>query len=218
MQDQAPRIIGAHLALHTNLLTRASTIAREHKWQDLRVRPLVHARGNHPKGHGSRAPATASLWRAMEEVNTQVRFRVSVSHSYITTVLGVLPHGKRLVSDPWWNAGLWRRQNGLTWAISNWSYLAYLWSQDNSYFSSSCHYHLEIIIQSIKPTAKRLSYIIHDSFISRDPHMLTTRNPHLSANGSFETCYRVPEEDKSRNSGRWWQKEKQSRCAGLVQV
>ena len=35
------------------------------------------------------------------------------------------------------------------------------------------HHHLEIINQSIKPTVERLSYILHDSSISRDPHLLT---------------------------------------------
>ena len=35
------------------------------------------------------------------------------------------------------------------------------------------YHHLEIINQSIKPTVERLSYILHDSFISRDPHLLT---------------------------------------------
>ena len=29
------------------------------------------------------------------------------------------------------------------------------------------------INQSIKPTVERLSYIVHDSFLSRDPHLLT---------------------------------------------
>ena len=35
------------------------------------------------------------------------------------------------------------------------------------------YHHLEIISQSIKPTVERLSYIFHDSSISRDPHLLT---------------------------------------------
>ncbi len=35
------------------------------------------------------------------------------------------------------------------------------------------HHHLEIISQSIKPTVERLSYILHDSSISRGPHLLT---------------------------------------------
>ena len=39
------------------------------------------------------------------------------------------------------------------------------------------HHHLEIISQSIKPIIKRLSYILHDSFISCDPHLLTIYEP-----------------------------------------
>ena len=35
------------------------------------------------------------------------------------------------------------------------------------------YHHLEIITQSIKSTVERLSYIFHDSSISRDPHLLT---------------------------------------------
>ncbi len=35
------------------------------------------------------------------------------------------------------------------------------------------YHHLEIIIQSIKPTVERLSYILHGSSISRDPQLLT---------------------------------------------
>ena len=41
---------------------------------------------------------------------------------------------------------------------------------------SSCfyyHHHLELNNQSIKPTVERLSYILHDSSISRDHHLLT---------------------------------------------
>ena len=42
--------------------------------------------------------------------------------------------------------------------------------------SYSCHHHhLEINSQSIKPTVERLSYILHESSISRDPHLLTPR-------------------------------------------
>ena len=44
--------------------------------------------------------------------------------------------------------------------------------------SYSCHHHhLEINSQSIKPTVERLSYILHDSSISRDPHLLTGYEP-----------------------------------------
>ena len=39
--------------------------------------------------------------------------------------------------------------------------------------TSHHHHHLEIISQSIKPTVERLSYFLHDSSISRDPHLLT---------------------------------------------
>lgn len=35
------------------------------------------------------------------------------------------------------------------------------------------HHRLDIISQSSKSTVKRLSYILHDSSISRDPHLLT---------------------------------------------
>ena len=35
------------------------------------------------------------------------------------------------------------------------------------------YHHLELNSQSIKPTVERLSYIFHDSSISRDPHLLT---------------------------------------------
>ena len=34
------------------------------------------------------------------------------------------------------------------------------------------HHHLELNSQTIKPTVTRLSYILHDSSISRDPHLL----------------------------------------------
>ena len=35
------------------------------------------------------------------------------------------------------------------------------------------YHHLELNSQSIKPTFEQLSYIFHDSSISRDPHLLT---------------------------------------------
>ena len=35
------------------------------------------------------------------------------------------------------------------------------------------YHHLELNSQSIKPTVERLSYIFHDSSISRDPHLST---------------------------------------------
>ena len=78
-----------------------------------------------------------------------------------------------------WNAGLWRRHDRS--ACLHWRSVheaiphSYLWGKADSHFSYSCHYHhLEIISQSIKPTVERLSYILHDSSISRDPHLLTS--------------------------------------------
>ena len=35
------------------------------------------------------------------------------------------------------------------------------------------HHQLETINQSIKPTVERLSYILHDSSIGRDPYLVT---------------------------------------------
>ncbi len=46
--------------------------------------------------------------------------------------------------------------------------IAYLWG------TSSVYHHLQIISQSIKPTVERLSHILHESSISRDPHLLTS--------------------------------------------
>ena len=45
------------------------------------------------------------------------------------------------------------------------------------------HHHLEIISQSIKPTVERLSYILYDSSISRDPHLLTQCMPQPAQGG-----------------------------------
>ena len=55
-----------------------------------------------------------------------------------------------------------------------------LWDKGDSHFSSSCFYHhLEIVSQSIKPTVEQLSYILHDSSISRDPHLLTAASTYI---------------------------------------
>ncbi len=44
-----------------------------------------------------------------------------------------------------------------------------------------------MISQSIKPTVERLSYILHDSSISRDPHLLTVVSSHV-LNFTQEMC------------------------------
>lgn len=50
----------------------------------------------------------------------------------------------------------------------------YLWGWGDSLFSSFFyHHHLEILSQSIEPTVERFSYILRDSYISSEPHLLT---------------------------------------------
>ena len=78
-----------------------------------------------------------------------------------------------------WNAGLWRRHDHdrSAWAISAWVIPAYFVGQRRFPLLFLYHHHLEIINQSIKPTVERVSYILHDSSISRDPHLLTISAP-----------------------------------------
>lgn len=52
--------------------------------------------------------------------------------------------------------------------------------QRRSHFSSRFYHHLELISQSIKPTAERSSYIFHDSSITRDPSPANTPNMIIS--------------------------------------
>ncbi len=64
--------------------------------------------------------------------------------------------------------------------------------------------HLEIISQSIKPTVERLSYILHDSSISRDPHLLTYPSSALLTLQT-EVCV-ILDEIKQRILGAEWPK------------
>ncbi len=50
-----------------------------------------------------------------------------------------------------------------------------LWGKGDSHSSSFLYHHLEITSQSIKSTVERCSYILHDSSISRDHHLLCKR-------------------------------------------
>ena len=73
----------------------------------------------------------------------------------------------------YWNAGLWRRHDHdrSAWAISAWSYTRIFVGQRWFPLLFLLHHHrLELNNQSIKPTVERLTYIFHDSSISRDPH------------------------------------------------
>ena len=74
-----------------------------------------------------------------------------------------------------WNAGLWRRHDHdrSAWAISAWVIPAYFVGRRRFPLLFLYHHHRELNSQTIKPTVARLSYILHDSSISRDPHLLT---------------------------------------------
>ena len=69
-----------------------------------------------------------------------------------------------------WNAGLWRRHDHR----GRYEAIPHICGAKAIPTSLLVFYrHLELNSQSIKPTVERLSYIFHDSSISRDPHLLT---------------------------------------------
>ena len=71
-----------------------------------------------------------------------------------------------------WNADLWRR-NSISLGDQCMKLSRIFVGQSRLLFLFLLYHHLEIISQSVKPTIERLSYVFHDSSISRDRHQLT---------------------------------------------
>ena len=58
-------------------------------------------------------------------------------HTSCTDICVSIMNDQNMMERLCWNAGLWRRHDRSAWAISAWSYPAYLWGKGDSQFSSS---------------------------------------------------------------------------------